>query len=67
MPIDPKKFKQKITEHFQNLTPEEFLKILSQSSPHLFDGSTGENQDSEILGLSEPISNRSIEPNISNK
>ena len=49
MPIDPKKFKQKITEHFQNLTPEEFLKILSQSSPHLFDGSMEEEQDNEIF------------------
>jgi Circadian oscillating protein COP23 len=37
MPIDPKKFKKVITNHFENLTEEEFLKTLHKSSPHLFD------------------------------
>ena len=64
MPIDSRKFKQKITEHFQNLTPEEFLKLLSQSSPHLFDDSREESQDTEILDLAAPTSNRLIETNL---
>jgi Circadian oscillating protein COP23 len=37
MPIDPKKFKKVVTNHFDNLTEEEFLKTLQKSSPHLFD------------------------------
>jgi Circadian oscillating protein COP23 len=44
MPIDPKKFKKVITNHFDNLTEEEFLKTLRKSSPHLFDESSEEKQ-----------------------
>jgi hypothetical protein len=40
MPIDPKKFKKVVTNHFDNLTEEEFLKTLRKSSPHLFDESS---------------------------
>lgn len=39
MPIDPKKFKQIVDNHFDNLSEEEFLEILHKSSPYLFDGS----------------------------
>jgi hypothetical protein len=34
MPIDPKIFKQLVTNHFENLTEEEFLNTLTESSPH---------------------------------
>jgi molybdopterin-biosynthesis enzyme MoeA-like protein len=34
MPIDPKFFKQLVTNHFENLTEEEFLNTLTESSPH---------------------------------
>jgi hypothetical protein len=37
MPIDSRKFKKIITNHFENLTEEDFLKILYKSSPRLFD------------------------------
>ena len=40
MPIDPKKFKKIVNNHFDNLSEEEFLKILHKSSPHLFDGNS---------------------------
>lgn len=39
MPIDPKKFKKIVNNHFDNLSEEEFLKTLHKSSPYLFDGS----------------------------
>jgi hypothetical protein len=39
MPIDPKKFKKIVTNHFDNLSEEEFLETLRKSSPYLFDGS----------------------------
>jgi hypothetical protein len=40
MPIDPNKFKKIVTNHFDNISEEEFLKTLHKSSPHLFDGSS---------------------------
>jgi hypothetical protein len=39
MPIDPKKFKKIVTNHFDDLSEEEFLNTLHKSSPYLFDGS----------------------------
>ena len=45
MPIDPKKFKKIVTNHFDNLSEEEFLETLHKSSPYLFDGSLEANQD----------------------
>jgi hypothetical protein len=45
MPIDPKKFKQVVTNHFDNLTEEEFLKTLYKSSPYLFDESSEVKKD----------------------
>jgi hypothetical protein len=39
MPIDPKKFKKIVADHFDNLSEEEFLETLRKSSPYLFDGS----------------------------
>ena len=45
MPIDPKKFKKVLNNHFDNLSKEEFLKILHKSSPYLFDGSSGVKHD----------------------
>lgn len=48
MPIDPRKFEKIITNHFKNLTEEEFLKTLQKSSPYLFDESleTEQNKNS---------------------
>ena len=40
MPIDPGKFKRIVTNHFDNITEEEFLKTLHKSSPYLFDVSS---------------------------
>jgi hypothetical protein len=37
MPINPKKIKKIVTNHFDNLSEAEFLKTLRTSSPHLFD------------------------------
>jgi hypothetical protein len=45
MPIDPKKFKKTVTNHFDNLSEEEFLKTLHKSSPYLFDGSSEAKHD----------------------
>jgi hypothetical protein len=45
MPIDPKKFKKVVTNHFDNLSEEEFLKTLHKSSPYLFDGSSEAKHD----------------------
>lgn len=45
MPIDPRKFEKIITNHFDNLTEEEFLKTLRKSSPYLFDDSLETEQD----------------------
>jgi hypothetical protein len=36
MPMNPEKFKRIITNHFKNVTPEEFLANLRKSSPYLF-------------------------------
>ena len=40
MPIDPSEFKKIVTNHFDNITEEEFLKTLHKSSPYLFDESS---------------------------
>jgi hypothetical protein len=72
MPIDPKKFKKIVTNHFDNLTEEEFLKTLHKSSPYLFDGSSEAKHDVSSSDLDEitplniitnlsPISNPEIE------
>jgi hypothetical protein len=45
MPIDPKKFKKIVNNHFDNLSEEEFLKTLHKSSPYLFDGSSEAKHD----------------------
>jgi hypothetical protein len=45
MPIDPKKFKKIVSNHFDNLSEEEFLKTLQKSAPHLFDEKSVEKQD----------------------
>jgi hypothetical protein len=45
MPIDPKKFKKIVNNHFDNLSEEEFLETLHKSSPYLFDGSLEANYD----------------------
>ena len=42
MPIDPKKFKKIVTNHFDNLSEEEFLKTLHKSSPHIFETNSEE-------------------------
>jgi uncharacterized protein YutE (UPF0331/DUF86 family) len=45
MPIDPKKFKKIITNHFDDLSEEEFLETLRKSSPYIFDGSLEADHD----------------------
>ena len=37
MPINLKQFKKIVTNHFENLTEEEFLSTLHKSSPRLSD------------------------------
>jgi hypothetical protein len=46
MPMDAKEFKRRVTEHFENVTEEEFLKNLQKSSPYLF---TKESREPENL------------------
>jgi hypothetical protein len=36
MPMDPREFQRRVTEHFKNVTEEEFLSNLRKSSPYLF-------------------------------
>lgn len=55
MPIDPKQFKKIITNHFKNLTEEEFLNTLRKSSPHLFDERSGQVQNIQINDRDELI------------
>ena len=63
MPIDPKKFKKVLNNHFDNLSKEEFLKILHKSSPYLFDGSSGVKHD--ILSSDrDEITSQNIFPHI---
>jgi hypothetical protein len=56
MPIDPKKFKKIVTNHFDNLSEEEFSKTLHKSSPYLFDGSLEANHDVPLSDRDETIS-----------
>jgi hypothetical protein len=42
MPMDAKEFKRRVTEHFENVTEEEFLENLRKSSPYLFTEESGE-------------------------
>jgi hypothetical protein len=56
MPIDPRKFKKIVTNHFDNLTEEEFLKNLHKSSPYLFDENSLEKQDVQLLDRDETTS-----------
>ena len=42
MPINPKKFKKIVTNHFENLSKEEFLKTLHKSLHHIFDANSEE-------------------------
>lgn len=53
MPIDPKKFKEIVTNHFDNLSEEEFLETLRKSSPYLFDGSLEEKNDIKLSDQGE--------------
>jgi hypothetical protein len=53
MPIDPKKFKKIVINHFDNLSEEEFLETLHKSSPYLFDGSSEEKRDAQLSGNDE--------------
>jgi hypothetical protein len=53
MPIDPKKFKKVVTNHFDNLSEEEFVKTLHKSSPYLFDGSSEVKHDVPSSDLDE--------------
>jgi hypothetical protein len=41
MPMDAKEFKRRVTEHFENVTEEEFLRNLHKSSPYLFTEESG--------------------------
>ncbi len=53
MPIDPNQFKKIVTNHFDNLTEEEFFKTLHKSSPYLFDGSLEANHDVSLSDQDE--------------
>jgi prephenate dehydrogenase len=56
MPIDPKQFKKIITNHFKNITEEEFLKTLYKSSPRLFNQKPEQVQDVQLHNKNEVIS-----------
>jgi hypothetical protein len=56
MPVDPKKFKKIVTNHFDNLSEEEFLETLRKSSPYLFDGSLEANHDASSSDRDETTS-----------
>jgi hypothetical protein len=56
MPIDPKKFKKIVNNHFDNLSEEEFLETLHKSSPYLFDGSSEAKHDVPSSDRDEIIS-----------
>jgi hypothetical protein len=60
MPIDPKKFKKIVTNHFDNLSEEEFLETLRKSSPYLFDGSLEANHDETSSDRDETTSLNNI-------
>jgi hypothetical protein len=53
MPIDPKKFKKIVTNHFDDLSEEEFLETLRKSSPYIFDGSLEADHDETSSDQSE--------------
>jgi hypothetical protein len=56
MPIDPKQFKKIVTNHFENLTEEDFLKTLYKSSPRLFDEKSEHVQNFELHNQNEVAS-----------
>jgi hypothetical protein len=48
MPMDAQEFKRRVTEHFENVTEEEFLENLRKSSPYLFTEESEETQELQI-------------------
>jgi hypothetical protein len=56
MPIDPGKFKKIVTNHFENLTEEEFLKTLHKSSHRLSDEKSEQAQNVQIHNQNEVAS-----------
>jgi hypothetical protein len=56
MPIDPGQFKKIVTNHFKNLTEEEFLKMLHKSSPRLSDEKSEQVQNVQIHNQNEVAS-----------
>jgi hypothetical protein len=56
MPIDPGQFKKIVTNHFENLTEEEFLKTLHKSSPRLSDEKLEQSQNVQIHNQNEVAS-----------
>jgi uncharacterized membrane protein YedE/YeeE len=57
MPIDPKKFREKVTNHFENIDEEKFLKNLHEFSPYLFAKGAQENNDIYVSNSSLVDSN----------
>jgi hypothetical protein len=53
MPMDAKEFKRRVTEHFENVTEEEFLKNLRKSSPYLFAEDSEEPKEFQMQSNSE--------------
>ena len=37
MPLDPKEFEKVFANHFENISPEQFLENLKEACPYLFD------------------------------
>jgi hypothetical protein len=55
MPIDLKEFEQVITEHFKNVTEEEFMQNLRKAAPYLFEETVEEYHEDSASILSEDV------------
>ena len=53
MPMDPSEFQSRVTEHFKNVTEEEFLSNLRKSSPYLFVKDSEEQKKASSASYSE--------------
>jgi hypothetical protein len=55
MPIDLQEFEQVITEHFKNVTQEEFMQNLRKAAPYLFEEMAEEHHEDSASILSEDV------------
>jgi hypothetical protein len=55
MPINLKEFEQAMTEHFKNVTQEEFMQNLQKAAPYLFEETPEEYHEDSASILSEDV------------